>query len=372
MLKKRILDTAVLCAFSLPCAIWAADPPKSGIPTLDQVLEASGISMNGYIDAGYEYSNKEPSDRVFDNNRNSFDLHQIGLTIAKQPKEGFGGLVNITAGSDAQVILSFPESVGPGSSRFDVTQGYLQYATGAWTVIGGKFTTLAGTEVIASPNNNNISRSIIFGAEPFTHTGARATFSLNDKVSLTGGVNNGWDQMQDANRQKTVELGVGLTPIKPLTVNISGYFGSEPTGATTSASRSLINVVATWTMSDALSFGGEYLDVKQDEAAGPGSPSAKYSGFAGYAAYTLAEKWRVAGRVEWFKDTDGFRFAGVGGVPGTKYTEGTVTLAYLAGKNTEVRGELRSDKASNDFFNDGSGTLSKTMYSAGLQGIYKF
>jgi opacity protein-like surface antigen len=368
MLEKKLLALAVVSAFALPGIVLAADAPKPVIPTLDQVLDASGVSLNGYIDAGYEYSNKEPTDRVFDNNRNSFDLHQVGLTVAKQPKEGFGGLVNITAGSDAQIIHSAPVE----NSKFDVTQGYVQYATGALTVIGGKFVTLAGTEVIASPSDNNISRSILFGAVPFTHTGLRATYAINDKVSLTGGLNNGWDQMQDANRQKTVELGVGLTPIKPLAVNFTGYFGSEPTVGTSSANRSLFNIVATWTMSDALSFGGEYLDVKQDEAGGPGSSSAKYSGVAGYVTYMLKDKWRIAGRVEWFKDTDGLHFGAVGGLPGTKYTEGTVTLAYLADKNTEIRGELRSDKASDAFFDDGSGTLSKTMYSVGVQGIYKF
>lgn len=365
MLKKQLLAVAAVSVFALPGIVLAADPPKPAIPTLDQVLDASGVSLNGYIDAGYEYSNKEPSDRVFDTNRNSFDLHQVGLTVAKQPKEGFGGLVNITAGSDAQLIHSAPVE----NSKFDVTQAYLQYATGALTVIGGKFVTLAGTEVIASPSNNNISRSILFGAIPFTHTGLRATYAVNDKVSLTGGVNNGWDQMQDFNRQKTAELAIGLTPIKPLVVNIIGYFGSEPNGATTSASRSLINIVATWTMSDALSFGGEYVDVKQDDAGGPGTSSAKYSGLAGYVTYMLQDKWRIAGRLEWFKDTDGFHFSGPAG---TKYTEGTVTLAYLAAKNTEIRGELRSDKASNAFFDDGSGSLSKSMYSIGVQGIYKF
>ena len=138
MLERKLLAAAVLGAFALPGIVLAADPPKSAIPTLDQVLEASGVSLNGYIDAGYEYSNKEPSDRVFDTKRNSFDLHQVGLTVAKQPKEGFGGLVNITAGSDAQVIHSNPIT-NPDSSRFDVTQAYVQYATGAWTVIGGKF-----------------------------------------------------------------------------------------------------------------------------------------------------------------------------------------------------------------------------------------
>src|SRR5260370_13295658 len=108
MLERKLLAAAVLGAFALPGIVLAADPPKSAIPTLDQVLEASGVSLNGYIDAGYEYSNKEPSDRVFDTKRNSFDLHQVGLTVAKHPKEAFGGLVTITPRSLAQLSHSNP------------------------------------------------------------------------------------------------------------------------------------------------------------------------------------------------------------------------------------------------------------------------
>jgi len=87
------------------------------------VIDASGLSVNGYIDAGYNWANRDLQVgaqgngtplRVFDNQNNSFVLHQLGLTVAKQPKEGFGGLVNFTVGSDAQVIHSFPEpSVAP-------------------------------------------------------------------------------------------------------------------------------------------------------------------------------------------------------------------------------------------------------------------
>jgi len=124
------------------------------------------------------------STRIFDSQNDSFALHQLGLTMAKQPRQGFGGLVNVTMGKDAQVIHSFPEN-GPGvtvnnTSMFDLTQAYGQYATGAFTVIAGKFTTLHGTEVIASSGNANISRSMLFGAVPFTHTGVRGTWALSE------------------------------------------------------------------------------------------------------------------------------------------------------------------------------------------------
>src|SRR5229473_4961795 len=234
-MRKSVMTLAVASAFVLPTVALgqAAPAPAPAAPTLDKVLEASGLSLSGYVDTAYQHANRNIeggfSPRVFDSQNNSFVLHQFGLQVAKQPKEGFGGLVNITAGKDAQVIHSFPEfTSGTSGSMFDVTQAFLQYAGGPLTLIAGKFVTLQGSEVIWSPSNNNFSHSILFGAIPFTHTGVRGTYAPNDKVSLIAGVNNGWDQLQDANKGKTLELGTIITPIKPLTITGSYYGGQEP------------------------------------------------------------------------------------------------------------------------------------------------
>src|SRR5882762_6580194 len=175
-MKKLLIASAVSALFAAPSIVFAQAAVVAKVavpvPTLDKVLDASGISVSGYIDAGYTYAKNGAgfTDRVFDGQQNSFALNQFGLTVAKQPKEGFGGLVNLTVGRDAQFIHSVPEATGAGSSMFDVTQAFLQYAGGPLTVIAGKFTTLHGTEVIASSGNTNVSRSILFGSVPFTHT----------------------------------------------------------------------------------------------------------------------------------------------------------------------------------------------------------
>src|SRR3989440_8867604 len=210
-MKKLLIASAVSAAFAAPTLALAQ---AARAPTLSQVLDASGINVSGYIDAGFTYANRDVealpapgfSNRVFDSQNNSFALHQFGLQVAKQPTRGFGGVVNITAGSDAQVIHSFPEAnpVAPGStSMFDITQAYGQYATGSLTLMAGKFVTLAGSEVIWSPSNNNFSRSMLFGAVPFTHTGVRAGYDVRDIVTLYGGINNGRDQLTHANNGKT-------------------------------------------------------------------------------------------------------------------------------------------------------------------------
>jgi len=374
-MKKLILASAVSALFAAPATALAQAKPAPA-PTLDKVLEASGISVSGYIDAGFTYAKNGAgfTDRVFDGQQNSFALNQFGLTVAKQPKEGFGGLVNITVGRDAQVIHSFPEAnpVAPGStSMFDITQAFAQYAGGPLTLIAGKFVTLSGTEVIASLGNNNVSRSILFGAIPFTHTGVRATWAVSDTVSLIAGVNNGWDQLTDANKGKTLELGATLNPIKPLNITLSGYSGKEvvtPGGLTVpEGTRTSVNAVASYTIIDPLSVGLELLDVSQDNTVG-GNAKGKYTGFAGYVTYMFTPKIRGVVRAESFDDKDGLRF----GAASQKYKEVTLTGAFLASDSFEARAEVRRDQGNNKVFSDSTGTLSKNMTSIALQGLYKF
>src|SRR4051812_4327799 len=152
IMRKSVMTLAVASVFALPTlALGQAAAPAA--PTLDKVLEASGLSLSGYVDTAYQHADRNIeggfSTRVFDSQNNSFVLHQVGLQMAKQPKEGFGGLVNVTAGRDAGLIHS---SDTTSESQFDVTQAYAQYAAGAFTLMAGKFTTLHGTEVIWSPS----------------------------------------------------------------------------------------------------------------------------------------------------------------------------------------------------------------------------
>jgi hypothetical protein len=382
-MKKLFLASAVSALFAAPATVLAQAKPAP-VPTLDKILEASGISVSGYIDAGYTHLDKNAAGnlRVFDGQSSSFALNQFGLTVAKQPKEGFGGLVNLTVGRDGQFIHSFPENTAAGApattSMFDVTQAFLQYAGGPLTVIAGKFTTLHGTEVIASTGNTNISRSILFGAVPFTHTGVRATWALSDTVGLIAGVNNGWDQLTDSNKGKTVELGATLNPIKPLNIALSAYSGKEnftPFGsvlAEPDGTRTSVNAVVSYAIIDPLSVGVEFLQVSQDNMVSLVDASTikgKYSGVAGYVTYMFTPKYRGVLRVESFNDKDGARF---NTVANTKYKEATATFSYLASDSFEARAEVRSDQGKEAIFTDSAGVTSKSQMSFALQGLYKF
>ena len=128
--------------------------------------------------------------------------------------------MNLIAGDTAPIIRAYGAPFQ--NSKIDLTQAYLQYAASSLTVMAGKFVTLAGAEVIASPADTNISRSILFGfAEPFSHTGLRATFTPSAATTLYLGVNNGWDAIKDTSSGKTLEVGAGFAPTKAINIVVA-------------------------------------------------------------------------------------------------------------------------------------------------------
>jgi hypothetical protein len=365
IMTKKTLVIALGLAVGTPAAFAA----KPGTPTLGDVLEASGVSLTGYVDTSYTYLSGSGlftsgvANRVFDTERNSFNLHAFNLTGSSLPSSGFGGLVDLSMGSDARVINA--ATFGTPDDGVNVTQAYVNYANGAVTVNAGKFATLAGAEVIKSPDNYNFSRGILFGfAEPATHTGVRANYALSDSTKFILGVNNGWDNLKDTNSQKTIELGASLAPAKILSLTAAIYSGTEQVGVE-QGRRDLVDVVATFNVSDPLSLVVSADFGKQEN--GIGTSDAKWSGVAGYINYKFNPKWRAALRAEYFNDKDGFRTGLV-----QKWKEATLTLAYMPSKNAELRAELRGDSSDMEAFVQPDGTPKKSQQSVGLEAIYKF
>ena len=391
---RLALAGALLCLLALGTrgahaddAAKPAEPAKPTAPSLTDVLTASGIDLHGYVDAAYSYLSgtgtftSGVADRVFDTEPNSFNLHQAALIIDYQPKEGFGGFVDLTAGRDARVIAA----AGEATSNFDVTQAFVQYARGPLTIIGGKFVTLAGTEVINSTLDVNYSRSILFGyAIPFSHTGARLTYAATDQVTVIVGVDNGWDQLQDANKQKTAELGVSFTPNKVFSLAVQGYSGVEQLsggtfiGAGTHGVRSLVDAVGTYNATSQLTFILN-VDWGQQEnftsLVDGTSIKAKWDGAAGYVNYQVNDQWRLSVRAEYFDDQDGYRTGVI-----QKWKEATLTLAYLPTKFIELRAEVRGDKSDSSVFvkdatfltgAPGAG-MTDNQFSTGLEAVYRF
>src|SRR6202035_1769963 len=128
MMTEKWLTAPALVVGIVTCGMAFADEPAKPAPgTLAAILDTSGITESGYVAASYYHSNGYSNYHQFDNKHDTFQLDQAALTLAYQPKEGFGALVNIAAGEDMKV-LNAAEASNPNT--FDVVQAFVQYATG--------------------------------------------------------------------------------------------------------------------------------------------------------------------------------------------------------------------------------------------------
>ncbi|HEY6481951.1 MAG TPA: outer membrane beta-barrel protein [Steroidobacteraceae bacterium] len=369
---KAVLRLACAAALSIgaPGALLAATDPSTtvaAIPNLPDLLTSWGLTATGYVAASYYHSSGYNTFHEFDIHHDTFQLDQAGASIAYQPKEGFGALVDLIAGEDARI---YNASENGTDGTFDIRQAYVQYATGPLTLLAGKYTTLAGEEYGNPTTNTNFSRSLLFFAEPLTHTGVRAAWAALSTLTLTAGVNNGWNTTSTSYGSKTAELGAAFTPIKQLVLNLQGYFGKVPGY---DAQRSFIDFVGTYSVTDALSVALSVDWGKQQQHIGA---DLNWDGVAGYLNYALTSQWRISLRAECFNDKDGFNTG-----TAQKIKEGTVTVGFAPVKNFELRIESRYDKSDQPTFLKSSRsvlpgltveTFDDKQSEFALQGVFKF
>ena len=319
---------------------------------------------------GFQFANGANS-RVFDTVNKQPMLNSLNLQLIHNGT--IGGKIELTAGSDALVLASYPTLPDESNASIDVTNAYLSGVAGPLTLIVGKFSTLAGAEVLEGPSNVNFSRSILFGyAIPFTHTGARLTWAATPQLSLIGGVNNGWDNTKGNGTGKhTYEGGAAFTSGN-LTLSAQGYSGTELTGAWggPTGHRSVFDTVATYKFGP-VTVGTLNYDSGSETNVVPlangAMGTATWNGLAGYVSTTISGKLSGAARYEFFNDPQGFRTS-----IAQKWNEGTLTLAYAPQSALLFRLEFRGDHSNTPAWANGSGNPVSSMSSIGLEGVVKF
>lgn len=325
-----------------------------------------GISVHALVDAGYEHNFNQPTAnvnvfRAWD--ENGFQLTQGNLHIERDGTVGFVTDINVgQVANSISGVTHYSNVVPVGGQWIDATQYYLTYTAPLGSGVSleaGRFVTLLGAEIIPVYNNQNFneSRSLLFNlGEPLTHTGIRASYTFNDYVSATAGLNNGWDDpAANSNAGPNVEGELTLNnKDKSLSLVVNGIFGPNaipgPNGKQVSNSQlGAIDPIATWKPSFVpnLTLQAEYLYASQE---GPviNGHSASWQGAAGYVVYDFNPALESATRAEFFDDMDGARTDG----EAQTLWEITQTISY---KIPEVTGliarlEYRHDNSSENAF----------------------
>jgi hypothetical protein len=384
MLKRVVLSVMLMVLALLPAGSLNAEEAE-GEKMESGLLEfLKKVTVGMYFDVGYEYNFRNPrSDinnfRSLDPKHNQFEIHMAQLSFEKVPtmEGGVGDYIgfrtDLAFGKDAERIHA--AGLGEEDQPFDLTQAYIHVLApvgNGLNIYAGKYVTLAGFEVIEAKDNPNITRSFLFGlAIPFTHTGVRMSYGVGP-ATLTIGVNNGWDNVDDNNDGKTIESQLAFES-ENASLYVTGYFGPEQDGVDGDW-RELITIVGSYSPIESLTLSVD-LDLGWEQSVNFDvmEKDVFWWGVAGYVVYEINPMLSVALRGEYFQDDDGARTGFE-----QKMWEITPTLSikpfvgHRTFDNLEFRVEYRHDQSDERVFEDSNGSLKKSQDTVALQLLYYF
>jgi hypothetical protein len=328
-----------------------------------------GTEVGGLLDTYYAwYSTKaNGAYRSFDDKHNTFDIGMAEVWLGKTPDKDspIGYKIRLNFGHATSVFT--PATDSDYKNIEEAYGSYLAPVGKGLQIDFGKFVTNAGAEVVEAKDNWNYSRSLLFTlAIPVYHAGIRLTYSPNDKVTLMGGVVNGWNNVVDNNTGKTVMFSVTYKP-NAATAVIENYIGGPEQPSDSTDWRTLSDTVITYTVNPKVSLIANY-DYTRDTVLAKTNTT---QGIAGYVKFQ-ANKWvAVVPRAEYFKDGQGAPWA-TGLAGGQNLTEFTLTLEAKAADNFLWRTEYRGDFSNKSPFRDSTGVAKKNQQSLTFGFLYSF
>lgn len=363
--QAKIADHGCVAVVPEPCEPWRLFCPNP-----------CGWNHYGWINGGIMANFHNPVDRfngpVTFADRHDGQLNQIYWVSEKVANTGgygwdWGGRMDLLYGTD----YIFTQATGlelrdDGSPHWNhhrfyglaLPQLYGEVAYNDLSVKLGHFYTIIGYEVVPATGNFFYTHAYTMQyGEPFTHTGALATWAYSDTTNLIAGIVNGWDHFD-----REVDTGAGLLGLTwngggPFSFALSGIFSpNEPVllgpdhGRLTN--RNLISFVANYAFSDRLQYVYQ-SDVGWQHDANAFNQnvgSAEWYGINQYLFYTINECWKAGARFEWFRDDDGARVTGIRDgniIQGESFAGNFFNIAlglnWTPTANIIVRPELRYD-----------------------------
>jgi hypothetical protein len=314
--------------------------PVAALPKWYERIKLEGLA-EGYYSYRFQGATTDKINelRAFDNLNNTFtpSWGKVAISMAAAPVGfrldlAFGPVADI--GGPDLGTAPYPGFVNLAAEVYKhILQGYASAKFfDRLTVDFGKFYTSAGAEIFENSGNWLTSRSMIFTYGPYTHAGLRMSLPINDVFTVQASIVNGWDNIVTAISPKMYNVSAFLNLSSGTSIAFNFYGGPQ----NTANPRLLFDLVAAQTVG---AFGINLNGIYGMEA------SNKWYAGSLMAKYTIADRFRIAARVEYFGDPDGFRTAQAG----SSYLNSTLGFGYIvtnpdAFGTVELRPEFRHDQ----------------------------
>jgi putative OmpL-like beta-barrel porin-2 len=322
-----------LCHLHWPCGCCLSDlgePCKLWQPC----CEDSPWTAGGWLAQSYTWNPYYPNDRfngpvTWTDRANDYQMNELYGWIGKAATTDgcgwdWGFRTDALYGTNYRWDTSAGFETHTGNGTFyglAVPQLYGEVAYNDLSVKVGRFFSPVGYYVIGTANNffPVLPYTFQYG-EPFTHTGALATYKYSDSVTLGGGVTHGWDSSDNTGNPHAGGLAtatwaiddsrslayVGVFGPEPNFSGVNPSTGPAPATGTGFTNRYLQTMVYISKLSDDVTWVLQSDFGTQHDAVIPGQ-TAKWYGLNSYLYWnmTCRLQWGLNG--EWFRDQGGFR-----------------------------------------------------------------
>jgi hypothetical protein len=399
--------------YTRACNKWLAKCDTGSLEGVDQwhlikpgcFMQKWGLDFGGWVAQGYVANPQSPGDRfngpvTWMDRSNEYMLNEVYTYLKRETNtEGdgwdLGFRIDTLYGESAKFDTSagLEDRINKSQAFYGlaIPQAYAEVAYNDLKVKVGHFISPVGYYTVGTYNNffNTIPYTYQYG-EPFTHTGALATYNVSENWILGGGFTRGWDNTGNFNHH----LGTIFTAIRNNIFKQGDSFAyvnmwsQEPNSFVNAAgvpqfsNRYFQTCVYSCPVSEKITYVFQSdFGVQGSANTFSGNSTARWYGVNQYIYYKVSDKWSWGYNYEWFRDESGFRVGGFlpdytnntnGGPTNTRglspaisgfagnFYQMTMGPRWTPNKNFVIRPNLRFD-----WYQGGSGANGNLPYDAG-------
>ena len=288
-------------------------------------LKDKGWKIGGSLAQSYTMNFNNPNNRyngpvTWTDRSNEYELNQFWLYAEKATDTSnkdwdFGGRFDILYGTNARLTtasgLETPnlDSNG-GLYGLALPQFYVEGAYKKLKVKVGHFLSPVGYFTVDTTQNffSSLPYTYQWG-EPFTHTGALATYTVSDQLTVSSGMIQGWDNFDSHNPHMGYIGGYSYNFQDKSNLTQMIFLTQEPNFNAQFTQRYYQSVVYTKPINDDWTYVGQ-TDFGTQRDATINGRRANWYGLNQYVFRKFNDHWTWGANFEWWRDEEGFRVAG--------------------------------------------------------------
>ncbi len=336
-----------------------------------------GLFFDTWIAQGFTGNADSPVDRfngpmTFNDRSNEYQMNQLYLSFGRAVNTNgsawdVGGRIDLLYGSDYFFTTAAGlETRGDGTPKWNSGNGprgggaaiyglampqvyaevFAPIGNGL-TVKMGHFYTILGYESVMAPENffYSHSYSMQYG-EPFTHTGALASYSTSSQLTFHAGFTRGWDNWEDTTETYGFLGGVTWTSCNERSsIAFALHTGNEDAAGVNN--RTTYSLVLSRQVTERLTYILQHdLGVENDSAVVGVTPvDGNWYSINQYLIYQLNNTTSIGLRGEWFRDVHSTQVfnAPANLVQGSDFYQLTLGMNWKPNQHVVLRPEVRWD-----------------------------